>query len=75
MVLAEILVNIKNPTAILTRNEDQYRALSTRTRHFFRRAKEKYVSSLAEDIEGHLNANGLKAGHFVKCYLKSRWHC
>ena len=53
----------KNHAVRLAGNQDQYRALSRRTRTLLRRDKEKYVRSLAEDVEGYLNANDLKLAY------------
>ena len=49
--------------AWLAGNRDQYRILSCRTRTFLRRDKERNARSLAEDLEGHLNANNLKPAY------------
>ena len=50
----------KSRAARLAGSWDQYRVLSHRTKTLLRRDKERYVRSLAEDVEGHLNANDLK---------------
>ena len=53
---AETLDSIeKSRAARLAGSRDQYRALSHRTRTLLRRENEKYVRSVAEDVEGHLN--------------------
>ena len=58
---AETLDSIEQTRAIgLAGNRDQYRALPRRTRTLLKRDKERYVRILAENIEGHLNANDLK---------------
>lgn len=38
-------------------------ALSHRTTVVLKRKKEKYVRSLGEDVEAHLNANGLRLAY------------
>ena len=53
----------KSHTDKLAGNQDQYRALSHRTRTLLRRDKERYVRSLTEDVEGHLNANELQPAY------------
>ena len=50
----------KSCTARLAGNWDQYKALSRRTRILLRRDNERYVRSLIEDFEVHLNANDLQ---------------
>ncbi len=47
-------------SARLAGNRGRYRALACRTRALLRRDKERYVRSMAEDVEGHLNANDLR---------------
>ena len=53
----------KNCAAGLAGNQDQYKALSRRTRTLRRKDKERYVRSLEEDVEGHLNANDLQSAY------------
>ncbi|KAG0710931.1 39S ribosomal protein L41, mitochondrial [Chionoecetes opilio] len=50
----------------------QHRALSRRTRTLLRRDKERYVRSLAEDVEGHLNANDLRPAYRALKKLRSK---
>lgn len=45
--------------ARLVGNQDQHKCLSIRTTARLRRDKERNVKSLAEDMEGHFNANGM----------------
>ncbi|KAG0729222.1 hypothetical protein GWK47_030777 [Chionoecetes opilio] len=60
-VSTETLEKIEESRAArLAGNRDQHRALSRRTRTLLRRDKERYVRSLAEDVEGHLNANDFR---------------
>ena len=47
----------KSYAARLAGNQNQYRALSRRIRTLLRRDEKRYVRSLAEDVEDHLNAN------------------
>ena len=54
---------VRSCAARLTGNQDQYGALSRRTRTLLRRDKERYVRSLMEDVEGYLNANDLKLAY------------
>ena len=49
--------------AILAGDPDKYRALSRRTRALLRKDKERYVRSLPEDAECHLNANNLRPAY------------
>ena len=49
----ETLDSIERCATKLAANRDQYRTLSRRTRSFLRRDKERYVRSLAEDVECH----------------------
>ncbi|KAG0720902.1 Transposon TX1 uncharacterized protein [Chionoecetes opilio] len=58
--------------ARLAGNRDQHRALSRRTRTLLRRDKEKYVRSLAEGVEGHLNANDLRPAYRALKKLRSK---
>ena len=53
----------KSRAARLAGSRDQYRALCCRTRTLLRRDKKRYVRSLAEDVEDHLNANDLKPAY------------
>ena len=46
--------------------------LSRRTRALLRRDKERYVSSLAEEVEGHLNLNDLRSVYRVLKKLRSK---
>ncbi|KAG0721718.1 Chitooligosaccharidolytic beta-N-acetylglucosaminidase [Chionoecetes opilio] len=57
--------------ARLTGSQDQHRALSRRTRTLLWRDKERYVSSLAENVEGHLNANNLQPTYRALKKLRS----
>ncbi|KAG0721870.1 Ankyrin repeat and SOCS box protein 3 [Chionoecetes opilio] len=59
-------------TARLAGNRDQHRALSRRTRTLLGRDKERYVRSLAEDVEGHLNANDLRPAYRALKKLRSK---
>lgn len=43
-------------TARLSKNHDQCRALAHRNRALLRRDKKRYVTILAEDVKGNLNA-------------------
>ncbi|KAG0723665.1 Dipeptidase 3 [Chionoecetes opilio] len=58
--------------ARLAGNQDQHRALSRRTRTLLGRDKERYVRSLAEDVEGHLNANDLRPAYRALKKLRSK---
>ena len=70
---AETLDSIEESRAArLAGNRDQYRALSRRTRTLLRRDKERYVRSLAEDVEGHLNANDLRPAFRALKKLRSK---
>ena len=53
----------KSRAARLAGSRDQYRALSHRTRTLLRRDEERYVRSIAEDVEDHSNANDLKLAY------------
>ncbi|KAG0724089.1 hypothetical protein GWK47_041387 [Chionoecetes opilio] len=60
-VSTETLENIEESRAARhVGNQDQYRAMSPRTRTLLRRDKERDVRILAEDVEGYLNANDLR---------------
>ncbi|KAG0728434.1 hypothetical protein GWK47_032467 [Chionoecetes opilio] len=59
-------------TARLAGNQDQHRALSRRTRTLLGRDKERYVRNLAEDVEGHLNANDLRPAYRALKKLRSK---
>ncbi|MEL6802745.1 MAG: reverse transcriptase domain-containing protein, partial [Bacteroidota bacterium] len=72
-VSEEALANIEESRAArLTGSRDQYRALSRRTRALLRRDKERYVRSLAEDVESHLNANDLRPAYRALKKLRSK---
>ena len=59
----ETLNSIEKSHAVrLAGNRDQYIAMSLWTRTLLR-DKEKYVRSLAENVEGHLNANDFKSAY------------
>ncbi|KAG0712637.1 Adapter molecule Crk [Chionoecetes opilio] len=63
-VSTETLEKIEESRAArLAGNQDQHRALSRRTRTLLGRDKERYIRSLAEDVEGHLNANDLRPAY------------
>lgn len=47
----------ESSTEMLAWNRDQYRALARRTKTLVRRDRDRYVRSLAEEVEGQLNAN------------------
>ncbi|MFV0264558.1 MAG: hypothetical protein ACK5JN_19375 [Kluyvera sp.] len=69
----ETLENIERSRAArLAGNRDQYRALSRRTRALLRRDKERYVRSLAEDVEGHFNDNDLRPAYRALKKLRSK---
>lgn len=56
----EMLLNIEESYAPrLAENWDQYRVLSSKTRALPGRDKEGCVKGLAEEVEGHFNANDL----------------
>ena len=62
--LVETLDTIeKSRAARLAGSRDRYRALSRRIRTLLSRDNERYIRSLAEDVEGHLNANDLKPAY------------
>ncbi|KAG0698159.1 Protein spinster [Chionoecetes opilio] len=72
-VSTETLEKIEESRAArLAGNRDQHRALSRRTRTLLRRDKERYVRSLAEDVEGHLNANDLRPAYRALKKLRSK---
>ncbi|KAG0727553.1 Craniofacial development protein 2 [Chionoecetes opilio] len=58
--------------ARLAGNQDQHRVLSRRTRTLLRRDKKRYVRSLAEDVEGHLNTNDLRLAYRALKKLRSK---
>ena len=62
----------KSRAARLAGSWDQYRALSHKTRTLLRRDKERYVRSLAEDVEDHLNVNDLKPAYRALKKLRSK---
>ena len=69
----ETLENIEESRAArLAGNRGRYRALARRTRALLRRDKERYVRSLAEDVEGHLNANDLRPAYRALKKLRSK---
>ncbi|KAG0713853.1 hypothetical protein GWK47_015271 [Chionoecetes opilio] len=72
-VSTETLEKIEESRAArLAGNRDQHRALSRRTRTLLRRDKGRYVRSLAEDVEGHLNANDLRPAYRALKKLRSK---
>ena len=72
-VSREALENIeKGRAARLAGNRDQHRALLRRTRALLRRDKERYVRSLAEEVEGHLNVNDLRPAYRALKKLRSK---
>ncbi|KAG0729261.1 Retrovirus-related Pol polyprotein from type-2 retrotransposable element R2DM [Chionoecetes opilio] len=72
-VSTETLEKIEESCAArLAGNQDQHRALSRRTRTLLGRDKERYVRSLAEDVEGHLNANDLRPAYRALKKLRSK---
>ncbi|KAG0730476.1 Transposon TX1 uncharacterized protein [Chionoecetes opilio] len=72
-VSTETLEKIEESRAArLAGNRDQHRALSRRTRTLLGRDKERYVRSLAEDVEGHLNANDLRPAYRALKNLRSK---
>ncbi|KAG0717135.1 Craniofacial development protein 2 [Chionoecetes opilio] len=72
-VSTETLEKIEESRAArLAGNRDQHRALSRRTRTLLGRDKERYVRSLAEDVEGHLNANDLRPAYRALKKLRSK---
>ncbi|KAG0718661.1 Transposon TX1 uncharacterized protein [Chionoecetes opilio] len=74
-VSTETLEKIEESRAArLAGNQDQHRALSRRTRTVLGRDKERYVRSLAEDVEDHLNVNDLRLIYRVLKKLRSNLH-
>ncbi|KAG0718569.1 Sphingomyelin phosphodiesterase 3 [Chionoecetes opilio] len=72
-VSTETLEKIEESRAArLAGNRDQHRALSRWTRTLLGRDKERYVRSLAEDVEGHLNANDLRPAYRALKKLRSK---
>ncbi|KAG0721937.1 hypothetical protein GWK47_045438 [Chionoecetes opilio] len=72
-VSMETLEKIEESRAArLAGNRDQHRALSRWTRTLLRRDKERYVRSLTEDVEGHLNANDLRPAYRALKKLRSK---
>ena len=72
-VSRETMENIeKSRAARLAGDRDQHRALSRRTRTLLRRDKERYVRSLAEEVEGHLNINDLRPAYRALKKLRSK---
>ncbi|KAG0728634.1 Protein LIAT1 [Chionoecetes opilio] len=72
-VSTETLEKIEESRAAgLAGNRDQHRALSRQTRTLLGRDKERYVGSLAEDVEGHLNANDLRPAYRAPKKLRSK---
>ncbi|KAG0724748.1 LINE-1 retrotransposable element ORF2 protein [Chionoecetes opilio] len=72
-VSTETLEKIEESRAArLAGNQDQHRALSRRTRTLLGKDKERYVRSLAEDVEGHLNANDLRPAYRALKKLRSK---
>lgn len=69
----ETLENIEESRAArLAGDRGRYRVLSRRTRALLRRDKERYVRSLAEDVEVHLNANDLRPAYRALKKLRSK---
>ncbi|KAG0721629.1 hypothetical protein GWK47_046104 [Chionoecetes opilio] len=68
-VSTETLENIEESSGS---NQDQHRALSPRTRTLLGRDKERYVRSLSEDVEGHLNVNDLRPAYRALKKLRSK---
>ncbi|XP_050735881.1 uncharacterized protein LOC127008208 [Eriocheir sinensis] len=69
----ETLENIEESRgARLAGNRDQYRVLSCRTSALLRRDKERYVRGLAEEVEGHLNANDHQPAYRALKKLRSK---
>ena len=62
----------KSRAARLAGSRDLYRALSRRIITLLRRDKETYVRSIAEDVEGYLNANDLKPAYRAMKKLHSK---
>ncbi|KAG0720366.1 hypothetical protein GWK47_048649 [Chionoecetes opilio] len=72
-VSTETLEKIEESRAArLAGNQDQHRALSRRTRTLLGRDKERYVRSLAENIEGYLNANDHRPSNRALKKLRSK---
>ncbi|KAG0711895.1 LINE-1 retrotransposable element ORF2 protein [Chionoecetes opilio] len=72
-VSTETLEKIEESRAArLAGNQDQHRALSRRTRTLLGRDKERHVRSLAEDVEGHFNANDLRPAYRALKKLRSK---
>ncbi|KAG0728658.1 hypothetical protein GWK47_003676 [Chionoecetes opilio] len=72
-VSTETLEKIEESHAArLAGNQDQHRALSRRTRPLLGRDNERYVRSLAEAVEGHLNANDLRPAYRALKKLRSK---
>ncbi|KAG0710766.1 hypothetical protein GWK47_022143 [Chionoecetes opilio] len=67
-----VTLGICKSYALSDSNQDQHRALSRRTRTLLGRDKERYVRSLAEDVEGHLNANDLRPAYRALKKLRSK---
>ncbi|KAG0718623.1 Transient receptor potential channel pyrexia [Chionoecetes opilio] len=74
-VSTETLEKIEESRAArLAGNQDQHRALSRRTRTLLGRDKKRYIRSLAEDVEGHLNAaNDLRPAYRALKKLRSKF--
>ncbi|KAG0699483.1 Zinc finger CCHC domain-containing protein 7 [Chionoecetes opilio] len=74
-------VSTENIAARLAGNKDQYRTLSRKSRTL--PSWSLHVRSLAQDVEGHLNANELRPAYRAlkklqvsisdECYASSRW--
>ena len=62
----------KSRNARLAGNQEEYRTLSRRSRTLVRRDKERYVRSLAEDVESHFNANDLRPAYRALKKLRSK---
>ncbi|KAG0730600.1 hypothetical protein GWK47_003240 [Chionoecetes opilio] len=71
LILTAVLVSCASASKPL-KSKDQHKALSHRTRTLLGKDKERYVRSLAEDVEGHLNANDLRPAYRALKKLRSK---
>ncbi len=62
----------ESSAARLAGNLGHYRTLSRQTRALLRRDKERYVRTLAEDVEGCFNANNLRPAYRALKKLHSK---
>ena len=62
----------KSRSVRLAGNRDQYMTLSRKTRTLLKRDKERYVRSLADNVEGHLNANDFRPAYRTLKKLRSK---